>query len=645
MQIIDSIYSVVLNLTAMEVAEYSQLEMFNWKTNFVSGIAGNFCTNHSHSELKLISLTGTLTTIEMIPPDIFDHCVSLEYLSIISVGLVYLPESLFDTHVSQLETLRLIGNRLSSNTSWSDVLMPLQELKYLNLSMNMLTLWTYNLSSLGKLEMLDLSHNAIREISHIAFMNMTKLKYLSLADNNLAFLTNEVKRILMRIALVHLASNNISQLNMSEDILSCDTSVLFVSVNSLIQLDLPRMKKCTQPCGKISLFADYNFLQHFTLPCSSTQQFATVSLVHNKLIDFPSIFPDVLLQQCSVEILNVSHNYFHQWLYRNFNTTIKVFWLHISKRKAFTHRIKTLDMTRCGITVIGTHAFEIFTIGFLDLRGNTLVSIPRLYEDSPYPGILDIQSNPLQCSCQLLWLKHYIEKMTSTSKYKIRVTHCMDALLNTNVELLTEPDFMFMCERGCSHQIEQQCDKEHRCYGTSLKLDAIVCLTSFNTNKLSSSLITAEYALHISGFSLSTLRLLFVEPHNLTHLNLTSCNIRVIPETTFINTPHLQLLVLANNAIENLVSDTFHPLFLLKYLDLSNNQLLSFDAELLLPLFRPETICLHDNKLKQLSMDTLFEFTILSTLSLYDNPWTCDCNDTFWTLDCGTTAQRFSPQS
>ena len=275
-QITSRLNSGVLNLTAMGVPTYSQLEMFAWVDTNVSDISGNFCSNYSRTELEIIIKRGNM--ISMLPPHIFDHCVSLKYLSITYERLIYLPERLFATNISQMERLMLMGNRLNSNTSWSNIFMHLQELRYLNLSANMLTSWAYNLSSLWKLEMLDLSHNAIAKISHLSFINMTLLKYLLLEDNNLAFLTSEVKGIFTSISVVHLGSNSISQLNISEDILRSNASILNVSANHLIQLDLPLMKKCIQPCGKISLFGDNNNVSLFTLPCSNTQQFDTVSL-------------------------------------------------------------------------------------------------------------------------------------------------------------------------------------------------------------------------------------------------------------------------------------------------------------------------------------------------------------------------------
>ena len=327
---------------------------------------------------------------------------------------------------------------------------------------------------------------------------------------------------------------------------------------------------------------------------------------------------------------------------------MKLFLNYLENKETFTHTIKTLDMTRCEIKYISKIAFQEFTIDFLDLRENSITLIPDMKLRVPYPNVVDIRFNPLSCDCYMLWLKHYIKKETSASKTKILVTHCLDVMWNTPVEFLTVPDSMFMCLFRCSHEIQRQCDKENRCYGsTFLELHAVVCISSLKANKLLPSLIKSVNQLHASGFNLSTLNLPFVKPHNLTHLNLTSCNISVIPETAFIHTPQLQLLVLAHNAITDLASTTFHPLFWLMYIDLSNNQLLFFKAELILPLSSPETIYLHDKKLQELSLETLAEFAFLLALSLYDNPWTCDCNNTFehWIVEQQRKGFLLSPEN
>ena len=555
----------ILNLTATSITKYSSLQMFVWTDSSISDVSGKFCSNQLNSTLEIIVLEDNM--IETIQGEIFHHCISLKLLVLVNNGLVYLPERLFASNVSQLEKLLLMGNKLNSNTSWSDVLMPLHDLKYLNLSGNMLTSWTYNLNSLWKLEVLDLSHNAIIKISDMAFINMSMLKVLSLKENRLSVLTPKVQHAFAHIPLLNINSNNIYWLNMSTETMPTDKVILDVSGNNLTLLDLPPKRKCSLPRGKISLFGDDNLLTGFFLPCPSTHQYATVSLTYNNLTNIFSIFPNVLVQQCSIETLNVSGNYFKYWdLAGTARWRYLVYQLTIGDNR--THNITTMDMTHCRLQYLFAQTFFMFTIQFLDLRENSLHTLPELHEIGPYPSVLDAQFNPLKCSCEMLWLKKYIKKEIFRRENKILVTNCTEPPWNTPMDLFTVPDFMFMCTTKCPQQIHQQCDISDRCLksDSDTDLDAVICVSSHNKNQLSSAFIPVLYQLHVSGFHLSTLTLPYVQPHNLTHLNLTSCNISDIPETAFMNVPYLKLLVLAQNAIQTLASAMFHPLAHMIYL-------------------------------------------------------------------------------
>ena len=654
-----------LNLTRMHIASKSNLLWFEWEMPHISIVEGSFCSNQSKSELAMIVLrginpensnseldkvhsSGNTNVGETLPANVFAHCISLKYLKIKDTRLTCLPDRLFSTNVSQLETLLLARNKLNSNTSWSEVLRPLHKLKNLDLSKNMLTSWTHNLSSLWSLQTLDLSHNSIAEISHVSFMNVSRLTFLSLENNNIAHLTPEVQHAFARIPQLNLASNNIHKLNMlNETMLSdtfivklnrwnepvlIDTVIVDISSNSLVQLDMPLERKCSPSCSKISLYGDNNKLPQFVLPCSSTHQYATVSLTNNNLTEFSSIFPDVFVQQCSIETLNVSGNYFKHWIITHQTTQYEYAMDRLRlHKKPQTHNIDRLDMTRCGINFIDPVVFYIFNIQVLDIQMNAISVLP-VHPDSPHPHprVIHAHFNPVMCDCKHSWLKQYLTNETLDAEKHVHMTHCIEPVWNKSIEIITAPAMMFMCDTVCPQQIHQECDKTDRCYKTdsNTSLGTVVCLSSYSNTKLSNAYTTILYRLYVSGFNLSTLQLPYVKPHSLMHLNLTSCNISVIPETTFINTPRLELLVLAHNTIQTIPSATFHPLVWLEYLDLSNNQLLSFDASIS-PLFLLNTVFLHKNKMKQLSVETLCEFKILDTLSLQDNPWICSCNDTF----------------
>ena len=405
-----------LNLT-MHITRKSHLQMFQWSVPRISGIIGSFCSNESKSELEIIFLEGInydksnskVETIhfrgntsmgEALAANVFAHCISLKVISIAQTGLAYLPDGLFSTNISQLETLLLAGNKLDSNTSWSTVLRPLHELKHLNLSVNLLTSWSHNLSSLWSLEILDLSHNAITKVSHMAFMNITRLKFLSLQNNNIAFLAPKVQHALSHISLLNLRINNIHTLNMLNETMFSDFIIVDVSANNLMQLDMPLERKCSLQCGKISLFGDNNKLSQFVLPCSNTHQYATVSLTNNNFTEFSSIFPSVLVQQCSIETLSVSGNDFIVWF---LTQRMKLYKYALNRmllnEPPHTHNISTLDMTHCGIEFIDPVAFFIFNIQFLDLRGNDIVTLPIMHPHKvffPYPSVLVVRSNPIR---------------------------------------------------------------------------------------------------------------------------------------------------------------------------------------------------------------------------------------------------------
>ena len=580
----DNRLNKILNLTTMQIARKGQLQMFVWIVSRISDILGSFCSDQLNSNLEVIRLQGSISSdrsiskveqtqstgntsmTETLPANVFDHCISLKSLSIIYTGLTYIPNSLFSTDFSHLETLLLAGNKLNSNTSWSDVLMPLHGLKQLDLSMNMLASWTHNLSSLWSLELLDLSHNAITKISHVAFMNMTSLKFFSLEDNCIVFLAPKIQHTLARIPMMNLGSNNIYKFNMSTETILSDNIIVDITSNHLTQLDMPLERKCSQPCGKISLYADNNKLSQFVLPCSNTHQYSTVSLTNNKLTDINSLFPDIMVQQCSIGTLNVSRNHFKRWISTIQRAQYQAIMNGMFFKESQRHNITTFDMTHCGIQFIHKDAFFIYSIWFLDLRENALHTLPYLLPGMVYyPSVLDAHFNPIMCNCHMLWLKQYLNNETLKREKEIRVTNCMEPVWHTSMNIVTVPDIMFLCDSTCPQQIYQQCDKAVRCYQVMYNslplqtlLNAAVCSSSHNNNKLSSAFITVLYRLYISGFNLSTLKLPYVKPHSLMHLNLTSCNIGVIPKTAFINTPHLELLVLTHNAIQTIPHATFH---------------------------------------------------------------------------------------
>ena len=68
---------------------------------------------------------------------------------------------------------------LTDNVSWSGLLAQQHELKYLNISFNMLMSWAQNIGTVWKLKQLDISWNQVSAISSTAFVNLTRLELVS----------------------------------------------------------------------------------------------------------------------------------------------------------------------------------------------------------------------------------------------------------------------------------------------------------------------------------------------------------------------------------------------------------------------------------------------------------------------------------
>ena len=246
---------------------------------------------------------------------------------------------------------------------------------------------------------------------------------------------------------------------------------------------------------------------------------------------------------------------------------------------------------------------------------------------------MDITRNPLQCTCEMLWLKRYLQKQSQNpNMIKYKASDCITAFPLSNTLISKVPDDQFFCKEECSTEVKADCISADcfKTYGLTSDISAINCQSSKSTTSISNHFIKVKFKLSMSGANFQTLKLPYLKNSQVNHLNLSSNNISSIPDFTFQQVPSLQCLVLANNTISHVSSKTFQGLGQLLHLDLSVNKLKSLEEDSFNHLYHLQYLFLERNMLQVLNQALFDPLHWLVSLTLNGNPWSCICNDTMW---------------
>ena len=435
--IINSYQSNSESLDVDEIMEQKHLTVLLWNNNNISSLTGTFCSGEHNSKLKYLSLESNVL-LELSPP-LFDKCVSLKYLLLSHNNVSHLDAALLACNVS-LVGLDLSYNMLTDNVSWPVFLGQQHELRYLNISFNMLSSWTQNLSAVWQLKQLDISWNHISTIAPSAFANLTQLELASFEGNKLYEI--EITCVLPFIREINIAENSLNLVICVSNI--SNAHLIDVSLNNISVLIIGTRKQCPPPCHDITLHAENNKLSSFILTCSDIQQYTLVDLSNNTLKDFLSMFPDLENKKCVVKIMNVSWN--------TFRVIDKENWIppldSATYEETIKYRVSLLDMTYCNIVTIALKFCYIVGVSKLDLRHNNIHSID---ENLMRLSIVntDLHNNPLQCDCHTFPLKRNLVYQAETGGNQMLVSHCTHSLWHELVVIQSLPDDMFLCPLMC----------------------------------------------------------------------------------------------------------------------------------------------------------------------------------------------------
>ncbi|KAL7299985.1 hypothetical protein TKK_0007300 [Trichogramma kaykai] len=342
-----------------------RLEQLDLKYNRI-GLLQARCFRPLRNLLDL-SLRGN--RLEMIRPDVFEDNGRLQRLDISRNNLAQIPHATF-AFTRELRELYASYNGLAE---LPNSLHNLEALQILDLSFNQLTnLSPATLSSLTNLIELRLVRNRVRELLEGAFDRLPRLALIDLESNDLSLVERSAVRSLPELQAIRLGKNRIQV------------------IPSGAFSELPMLQSVELQENRIQEIAENAFINVPHLLVLNLSQNLLTSLEHMGLESLRSL-----------EVLDLSENRI---------TRVS------SKSLAAMEWLVELKMDNNKIcTIQGSPFDDMPRLRVLSLRSNRMASVSesafkRLRSNI---AVLDIDGNPLSCSCGMLWLRGWLQQASS----------------------------------------------------------------------------------------------------------------------------------------------------------------------------------------------------------------------------------------
>ncbi|KAK0158723.1 hypothetical protein PV328_009695 [Microctonus aethiopoides] len=318
---------------------------------------------------SLMDLNLRGNRLEVVRSDIFTENVQLQRLDLARNNLAQIPHLTF------------------SNT---------RDLRELYASHNTLTELPGSLHGLGSLEVLDLSFNKLNILSPETLSSLTSLLELKLVRNKIKELREGAFNRLPRLSFIDLENNELRVIERN-------------AIKNLPELQAIRLGKNRIQAIPTGAFTDLPLLQSAELQENRIQEIAVNAFtnVPNLLLLnlsfnlLPSLEHAGLTNLRSLEVLDVSNN-------RLTRVTS-----HSLAAMEWLVELKMDNNRICGID--GTPFDNMPRLRVLSMRSNRMPSVSenafkRLRSNI---AILDIDGNPLSCSCAMLWLRGWLQQSSS----------------------------------------------------------------------------------------------------------------------------------------------------------------------------------------------------------------------------------------
>nr|XP_045626080.1 leucine-rich repeats and immunoglobulin-like domains protein 2 isoform X3 [Procambarus clarkii] len=364
--------------------------------------------------------------------------LDVRHLNIIRSNLSSIERSSLSALGSNLVTLDLSNNRIREVPTAA--LASLKMLTFLNLNYNQIKRLNESaFFGLNVLERLSLYENKIQHIDDNAFKGIgRKLLRLNLGKNMLEYIPTDTFHPLVNLEVLDLHENRISHIPDG-------------AFQGLHKLDMLKLEHNLITTIQENVFSDLTVLN-------------SLNIEHNHIVNI-SDRAFAGLEKCNLEWLELGHNRLD----------------HIpSHALRPLHNLRQLDLDSNKIATVQEDAFKGYgdTIKYILLDKNHIRSIPppafmdlhslewlklshneltHLTEDAVQPildtlTMIDVSNNPLECSCDLLWLRRWLsnpnnkDNMVSQEDHicvtKARKSHVIQDLpfqdFNCPVPLTTE---------------------------------------------------------------------------------------------------------------------------------------------------------------------------------------------------------------
>nr|CAB3266365.1 slit homolog 2 protein [Phallusia mammillata] len=254
--------------------------------------------------------------------------------------------------------------------------------------------------------------------------------------------------------------------------------------------------------------------------------------------------------------------------------------------------LRKLHLNDNKIQCIQEGSFQsLINLEILLLNNNNLSAVPSTIFGDQLVNLrmINLQSNPLHCNCQLVWLTEWmVLQPTLTVSAVCIIPQNMQLLPMTETSQLPCPD-------------------------TSMQLTLNTC----EAVSCPENCICGAGVVDCRNRQLEVLPALF--PQNVTELRLEQNFIRIIPTMAFWHHKELRRIDLSNNIIDEIQADAFRGLHQLTSLVLYGNELTTLPPNVFQDLTQLQMLLLNANKIKCLRHDAFNGLVALNLLSLYDN--------------------------